>query len=183
MDRLNEIIKSVWDNKIENDFRNSCILNEDTLKNAFYCHLRNEMEKCIEYSDFRIYTECNDFGFSDYSQRPDLIIAKLNKETQGKRIEIEEIVAVIEFKYKSEKCTYVCDEIMHDVDKLKDYHRNIRKLSDNCRFYIGAITLGDFTQDEWIYDKRTIENWGKGRITELIAYEPNGELEFMSKDH
>lgn len=46
MERLNEIIKSVWDNKIENDFRNSCILNEDTLKNAFYCHLRNEMERC-----------------------------------------------------------------------------------------------------------------------------------------
>lgn len=182
---LHEIIKSVWMD-IETDYNNGCILNEDTLKNAFYFHLRTALAQGEEYADYRIFTECTDFGFSDHNKRPDMIVARITPEkSTGKRIEIQEqgIVAIIEFKYKSEKCAYVCEEVMHDFEKIRAYHRENGWLLPDCHFYIAAITLGDFTKDAWVYDKRTLENWAKGHLTELIAYEPDGKLEFTLIEH
>lgn len=183
MTSLHEIIKSIWA-ETETDYRNNFILNEDTLKNAFYFHLRTALAQSEEYADFRIFTECTNFGFSDNNKRPDMIIAHVDtSESNGKEINIQDIVAVIEFKYKSEQCTNVCEEVMRDFDKMRKYHRENRKLSPDSHFYIAAITLGDFTEDTWFYDKRTLENWAKGHLTELVAYEPSGELEFKSIEH
>lgn len=174
MEHLHEIIKSVWTD-IETDYNNSYILNEDTLKNAFYFHLRTALAQGEEYKDYRIFTECTQFGFSDGNKRPDMIIVKIsNKKADSQELTIDEIteqvVAVFEFKYKHEGCANVCEKVMYDFDKLRAYHRENRKLSTDCLFYVVAITHGEFTEDAWFYDKRTLNNWGKDRLKEFVAY-------------
>ena len=41
--KIDRTIKEVWINEIKNDLSNNYILYEDTLKNAFYFHLRNKL--------------------------------------------------------------------------------------------------------------------------------------------
>ncbi len=87
--KLDKVIKNIWLEDIKDDYEHNLILNEDTLKNALYFHLRTYFENTPEFYDLCIFTECTDYGFSSLSYRPDMII--VNTKT-------DEIVAVwIEF--------------------------------------------------------------------------------------
>lgn len=175
MNKLDRVIKEIWINELQKDFRKGLILNEDTLKNALYFHLRTHFGKDDSFKDLLIFTECNNFGFSDISHRPDLIIAKKNIANEP-NYKDKKVLAVFELKYKSSMCYAVESEIYNDLHKMKDY----KSTEDfkNCQFYNMAITLGDFNRPNWL-DKKATNNWAKGCVTELNAYEPNGILEFQ----
>lgn len=88
---LDRKIKKIWKNNIQTDYDNGLILNEDTLKNALYFHLRTYFEGNTNFETLCIYTECTEYGFSSLSYRPDMIIVDKNTD---------KIVAVFELKYK-----------------------------------------------------------------------------------
>lgn len=175
-EKLDRIIKGIWMNELQSDYRNDLILNEDTLKNALYYHLRTHFEKDSEFNDLFIFTECNDYGFCEMGCRPDLVIATkdYSKESNYKRIYIDEVLAVFELKYKAENCYNAADKIYCDFSKFKAY----KSLYPNSQFYNIAVTLGDFNRPAWL-DKRQTNNWADGCVTELIAYEPGGALAFQ----
>lgn len=176
MKKLDRVIKKIWKNELQNDFKNNLILNEDTLKNALYHHLRTYFEKDKTFKDLFIFTECYHYGFYEIGYRPDLIIAikdHKNKSTY-KDIRINDVIAIFELKYKSEKCSNIEDEIYHDFDKFKLY----KNIYPNCQFYNMAISLGDFNRPAWL-DKKSTNHWANGCVTELIAYEPKNELDFQ----
>lgn len=171
MKKLDRVIKEIWKNELQNDFKNNLILNEDTLKNALYHHLRAHFEKDKSFSDLLIFTECNDYEFFNLKYRPNLIIATKNHEKKStyKDIHINDVIAIFELKYKSDNCFKVEDKIYHDFDKLKSY----KNIYPNCQFYNMAITLGDFDRAEWLDINE--DEWAIGCVTELIAYEPNNK--------
>lgn len=182
MNNLHEIIRKIWMNEIQDDYIDDYILNEDTLKNSMYHHIRTEIEKHRAYKNLRIYTECTAFGFSNNNQRPDIIIAERIKDNNdSEKIWIEKIVAVFELKYKGEQCYNLSGLIQQDFHKMYDYKNNTSiPIADDCRFYVAAITPGDYEPGAWVTDRRTTENWAKGSVTELLAYgtgeKPNFEI-------
>lgn len=167
---LDRIIKETWKPRIERDYDNGLILNEDTLKNAVYYHLRTALEQHDLLKNLRIFTECTYFGFNQIHHkchmRPDMII-----------VNGEKVIAIFEFKYKSAKCYDLEGEIYRDYAKMNIYHRKNNCLDGKCQFYVAAITPTDFDCPAWL-TKRQTNNWAKGRVTELNAYAPNGEMKF-----
>lgn len=77
MKTLDKIIKNIWINNIQTDYGNGLILNEDTLKNTLYFHLRTYFESNTSFKNLYIYTECTEYGFSSLSYRPDMIIVDI----------------------------------------------------------------------------------------------------------
>ncbi len=169
--KLDTTIKMIWEKDVANDYDHNLILNEDTLKNALYFHLRTCFEKTPELEDFCIFTECTHYGFSALNYTPDMVIVD---------IKTDKIVAVFELKYKSRDCHYVEDLVYYDIRKLKDYMNTLDTLHIDCQLYITAITLGDFNRPNWL-DGRS--KWAKEKVTELIAYEPQGLIEFTVIPH
>ncbi|MBQ9853331.1 MAG: hypothetical protein IJO37_10525 [Ruminiclostridium sp.] len=167
---LDRAIKETWTQSVEKDYTDAYILNEDTLKNVFYHHLRVRMEQNGDLGFLRIYTECTGFGFNQIYQkkhlRPDMVVAN------G-----EQIVAVVEFKYKNMHCYDLEGEILRDYEKMRIYLRKGRCLDEKCQFYVATITPGEFSRPAWL-DKRQTNYWAKGRVTELNAYMPDGEMKF-----
>lgn len=171
VNKLDQIIKNTWLKDIKDDYDHNLILNEDTMKNAIYFHLRKYFESTPEFNDLCIFTECTCYGFSSLSYRPDMIIVDTKSD---------EIVAVFEMKYKSKYCYKVEDLVYRDFKKLKSYMNTLDTVHQKCQYYVVAITLGDFDRANWL-DERS--KWAKGKVAELIAYEPNGVLEFQVIPH
>lgn len=169
--QLDEIIKEIWLNEIQKDYNTGLILNEDTLKNVLYHHLRSHIEKSLELNDLVIYTECTKYGFSSIHMRPDMIIVE--KATQ-------KIVAIFEIKYKTIRNSRVEGAVYYDFDKIKEYINVLDSVHAHCNYYIAAITLGEYNRPNWL-DGRS--KWAKGHVTELIAYEPNQKLNFQIIPH
>lgn len=168
---LDKVIKTIWEKNIQEDYHNKLILNEDTMKNAIYFHLRKQFESIPEFNDLCIFTECTCYGFSSLRCRPDMII--VDKK-------IDEILAVFEMKYKSERCYKVEDLVYYDFKKLRSYMNTLETLNSKCQYYIVAITLGDFNRANWL-DNRS--KWAKGKVAELIAYSKNEKVKFEVITH
>ena len=92
----------------------------------------------------------------------------------------EKIVAVFELKYKSRNCHRVEDLVYYDFHKLKEYMDTLDTVHSECQYYIAAITLGEFDRANWL-DGRS--KWAKGKVAELIAYEPDGDINFQVIPH
>lgn len=60
---IDETIKAIWKNEIAEDYKKHWLLKEDTLKNAFYFHLRNQLDELLCNNDIRIFTEFTDDKF------------------------------------------------------------------------------------------------------------------------
>lgn len=170
-EQLDRTIKEIWINEIQKDYNDDMILNEDTLKNVLYHHLRSHLEKSFELNSFVIYTECTKYGFSTIHSRPDMIIVE--KDTQ-------KIVAIFEIKYKTVRNSRVEGAVYYDFDKIKEYINTLDSVHSKCNYYIAAITLGEYNRPNWL-DGRS--KWAKGRVNELIAYEPNETLSFQVISH
>lgn len=54
--QLDKEIKAIWVKNIQVDYDNGLILNEDTLKNALYFHLRTYFENNTNFKNLCIYT-------------------------------------------------------------------------------------------------------------------------------
>ena len=177
IEKLDRVIKSVWLNEIYCDFLSCKILNEDTLKNSIYYHLRTNFNYDINLKDLLIYTECTHYDFKkDLNYIPDIIIATkdFTKTPNYNDCYINDVIAILELKYKSKNCYRVDKLVYNDYDKLHKY----KSLYPNAQLYNCAITLGDFDRAEWL-DKEETNQWAKNCVTELNAYEPNEKIEFQ----
>lgn len=144
-------IKYIWEEKIKEDYTNGWLLKEDTLKNALYHHLRNELSTVFAENNIRVFTEYTDGEFKGTKKRPDMVIATSDKK---------ECIAVIEIKYK---VADVIDPIYADYDKLKGY---INDLNLNAHLYMATIWEEFDEPTSWI---RKNAAWAKGKVTELNA--------------
>ena len=86
MVKIDRTIKEIWLSEIKEDLSNSYILYEDTLKNAFYFHLRNKLGDLLERNDIRIFTEFHDGGLAGKGVVADIAIVKIgdNRDDHSK---------------------------------------------------------------------------------------------------
>lgn len=176
---IDEAIKSIWVNEIQKDYNENWFMNEDTLKNALYFHLRSRLEKLLSKNDLRIFTEFNDAEFSKSGFRPDMVIAyvDMNSDADCWRQAVTKSLAVIELKLKS---TFADKETIYaDYTKLEKY---IDLLGTDCKMYMATIWECEDDQTTWI---RKNAAWAKGRVTELNASWSWGNCkpQFYIKEH
>ena len=178
--KIEDVLCSIWKNQIKDDFDKIRILNEDTLKNAIYYHLRNELGELFDEHDIRILTEFTDGEFSGSGYRPDMVIATIDMASKANswRGATTECLAIIELKMKSRFIDNLA--ISADYDKLKCY---IEELNVKGRLYMATIWEYEDDASGWI---RKNAAWAKGRVTELNAsYKRNsdGETQFYVVNH
>ena len=164
---IDRAIKEVWINEIREDLDKSYILYEDTLKNAFYFHLRNKLKKLLVKNNIRIFTEFHDGKLSGKGVIADIAIVKIGDTEEGHiKDNIEKIYAMIELKYKGAQAPI--DPFVSDVKKMVEYIKD--KELEECQFYLGFIHEGEFDIKEisWIQNKKQ-ERLVQGRLTELSA--------------
>jgi hypothetical protein len=103
--RLDSVISSVWEKDILYDYKNHFLLMEDTLKNAFYHHLRTNLgDGFLKRHRIRIFTEYN-IG----KAVADIAIVSLRPKVafeEGEHLKerVDQVLAVIELKYKAGEC-------------------------------------------------------------------------------
>lgn len=164
LETIHRRIKYIWEEKIKEDYINGWLLKEDTLKNAFYHHLRAELASLFEANDIRIFTEFTDSKFKNRHYRPDMVIATVdldNAENDYYGDNVNDCLAVIEFKYKANFNSW--KDIAADYDKLESY---INHLNINGRLYMATIWEQEDDPTTWI---RKNAAWAKGKVTELNA--------------
>lgn len=159
---IDEAIISIWENEIQNDYKKLWLLKEDSLKNALYFHLRNNLEEIFNENDVRIFTEFTDCEFKHSGYRPDMVIAKVDPDADvaywGDAV--TECIAVIELKYKTGFAAN--EEIYADYDKLKYY---IDTLGVNSKLYMTTIWECEDDKTAWLEDAE----WAKDKVMELNA--------------
>lgn len=171
---IDKAIKQIWVNEIANDYAENFLLKEDTLKNAFYHHLRNRLDAILSEKNLRIYTEFNECGLKTRRKRADLAIVKMKDEPSNSEYlgeDVESVLALIELKFTSGGARSI-NTIFEDVAKTKNYIQD-KKYADmymNCQFYLGIIHEHTYKHSDlqWL-GKRQYNNWAKGRLTELNA--------------
>lgn len=176
---IDEILKSIWENEIQNDYNRIWFMNEDTLKNALYFHLRNKLEAVLSEYNLRIFTEFNDAEFSGGGFRPDMVIARVDMDSDVKywRQAVVDCPIVIELKFKS---TFADKETIYaDYDKLEKY---IESLGIGGKVYMATIWECEDYKTAWLDDNVA---WAKGKVTELNASLSwdNGEPQFYVVKH
>ena len=78
---IDEAIISIWKHELKTDYEAGWLLKEDTLKNALYFHLRSKLGKLFDENDIRIFTEFTDWKFKHSGYRPDMVIARVNTDS------------------------------------------------------------------------------------------------------
>ena len=179
MQIIDEAIKSVWENEIEQDYNANWIMNEDGLKTALYFHLRKRLGPFLVENNLRIFTEFQDAEFSGSGFRPDMVIARIdmNSEANCWRGAVTNCLAVLELKFKSRFLDK--EAIYADYEKLKVYTK-MPNLS--CRLYMATIWECEDDPTTWI---RKNAAWAKGKVTELNASfsRKTGEPQFYVASH
>ena len=177
--KIDETIKSIWKNEIADDYKNHWLLKEDTLKNAFYFHLRNQLGVLLSNNNIRIFTEFTDDKFGGTNFRPDIVIAEMdfNRHSEYFGDDVKKCLAVIELKYKNR--TTPAKTILNDYDKL---HKYVKELKINCNLYMATIWE---REDEETYWEDENSEWAIDRLTELNAsYKPDSqEMRFYIIEH
>lgn len=161
---LDRTIKKTWLEGVFDDYIDSHMLHEDSLKCAFYYHLRTALgDGWLRRHKLRIYAEYR----LPSGRRADIALVRLlpANERRGNHLsdDIETIVAIIEFKFKN--CLSP-DPFRNDIKKLREYAREY----PDCQLY-AAFIHEDIHGDgfSWFTAKQTA-NWAKGRVSELIGY-------------
>ena len=157
------MIKKIWTKEIKRDYKTGWLLKEDTLKNALYFHLRNELGVLFAENNIRIFTEFTDDKFKNTGYRPDMVIAEMDLDKEDGTYygdDVKECLAVIEIKFKTKNGA---DTISADYDKLEAY---ISKLNVNAHLYMATIWEEFDEPTTWI---RKNAAWAKDKVTELNA--------------
>lgn len=177
---IHDCVKQIWMNEIQVDYSSYRLLKEDSLKNAFYHHLRNRLgDTFLEEHDLQIWTEFNDGPLKGTGKRADLAIVKIDKEDASDGYWgncVDEVVALFELKFKA---TYTAvQDILGDVDKLRRY---IEDDQVDCQYYLVAIREIEAAELQYIDDQ---DLWAREKVTELLAsYSDECEMEFTIIEH
>lgn len=167
MKLIDKTIKEIWVKDIKNDINSMYVLYEDTLKNAFYYHLRNRLKNVLDDYNIRIFTEFHDGKLRNKGVRADIAIVEINKaECEHLKHNISKIYSIIELKYKGSRASVDC--FIKDVEKTMKYIKD-EELRE-CQFYLGFIHEEEFESDSisWLQNKKD-EKVANGRLTELSA--------------
>lgn len=171
MKEIHNAIEYVWKYDIASDYNNEFIWKEASLKCSLYRHLNNRLETLLRENNIRIYPE---YYIKDARQYADLAILEMKKEEEYKHIKehVKQELVIIELKFFSKENNI--DWAKGDIFKMKSM---LQKYGIDCHYYFGVIFENDC---EWLYfmDKRSTNNWAKGRVTELNAGYIDGELRF-----
>lgn len=176
---IDRTIRDIWKNEIAFDYEDGWLLKEDTLKNAIYFHLRTKLGKLFENNDVRIFTEFTDDKFKGTGCRPDIVIAKVNFDSEEKYYGkwVKECLCIMELKYKG---SYNAKQtILDDYEKL---HRYFQDFNVNCKMYMA--TIWEHEEGKINYERKN-SAWAKNRLTELNASynKSNGEMSFTIYKH
>ena len=160
---IDETIKEIWMNEISKDYNDRWLLKEDTLKNAFYYHLRRYLGELFDQNDIRIFTEFTDDKFSGTNFRPDIVIAQMDFDRKSDYYgdDVMHCLAVIELKYKNSLTP--AKVILDDYSKLYKY---VEELKLDCKLYMATIWEREDNESFWEPEE---SEWAKGRLTELNA--------------
>lgn len=175
--KIDRAIKEIWLNEIKDDFNNSYILYEDTLKNAFYYHLRIKLKALLKKNNIRIFTEFHDGPLSGKRLIADIAIVKISDSINDHiKNNIEKLYAIIELKHKAKRVSI--DYFISDLEKVTGYIKD-KKLK-GCQFYLGFIHEEEYDADEltWIQNEKQ-EKIVEGRLTELSANFYKGQDEIL----
>jgi len=181
LETIHRRIKYIWEEKIKEDYTDGWLLKEDTLKNALYHHLRNELSTVFAENNIRVFTEFTDGEFKGTKKRPDMVIATVDFDKDEHNgyygDDIEECIAVIEIKFKNANSA---DTIYADYDKLKEY---IDVFGVKSHLYMATIWECEDNPTTWV---RKNAAWAKGNVTELNASyikDTNCEPQFYVCEH
>lgn len=172
---IDATIKEIWMKNIPKDYREGYLINEDCLKMSLCYHLRRKLASVLRENNLRIYTEKY---FPGMKKKPDIIIAEIRDEypecSLYASIREEDVVAVLELKYRSDTAKSTSDWMKEDLQKLKAY---VQKSKLQCQLYFAVIYE---VECEWLHwmDGRSTNNWAAGRVTELDAGWIDGNIEF-----
>ena len=171
IDKINLTIQRIWKYDISKDYNNGWLLKEDTLKNAFYFHLRRRLGKFFDENNIRIFTEFTEDKFKGTHCRPDMVIAKVNDNEEL------EYLAVIEFKYKKGFTT--SNSIYADFKKLRKY---VNDFHIGCKLYMA--TIWEYEDDETCWEPEK-NKWAENKLVELNAsYKSKPyKMRFYIKEH
>jgi len=173
--RIDEAIKQSWTEDIYRDYKQHYILKEDSLKNAFYHHLRTRLgDGFMNRNRIRIFTE---FYLHD-NQRADIAIVQVipkfefdNSDRDHLSKRVDKVLAIIELKHKSPSCKR--EVFIEDVLKVKKYIK--LKEFDICNFYLGFIHESPIDKP-WLTQRQS-QTWAKGRLTELSIFWGDGGID------
>lgn len=162
---VDRVIKEVWINNIMSDYDNNFLLLEDSLKNAFYSHLRAKLTDTFLLSNnIRIFTELK----TGHKERIDIAVVKIDdNEAAHLSDRIVEYLAVIELKYKAENTPII--PFLQDIEKTRRYLK--RQGMKDCQYYLGFIHEEEYSLEEtsWLTEKEQ-RTWAAGSLTELSGF-------------
>lgn len=180
IETIKNTLISVWEKNIKNDYENTYLIQEDTLKCSLYHHLRNELGELLNQHNLAILTEYRGNEFVGTNYRPDIVIVKLKDNCNEPYFvdRIEKLMFVIELKYK-DSSNGSTNDIYSDCDKIKEY---MKMLNDDCQFILAVIQETKWDEPFWFEEDD--KKLGKNRVTELVASyknEKRKELEFLHR--
>lgn len=173
--KIDQTIKEIWLKNIPKDFDEGYIINEDCLKISLCYHLRRKLATLLKENNLRIYTEKY---FPEIKKKPDIIIARIRDDYEENdlytSIREEDVVALLELKFKSDPAASTENWMKDDVWKLKEYVQNSKI---DCPLYFAVIYEVECSWLSWL-DGRSTNNWAANRVTELDAGYIDGKFEF-----
>ena len=172
---IDKTIKEIWVNEIKNDYEGDYLLKEDSLKNSMYFHLRTKLDTILKKYNLRIFPE---YSFPELKCRADLVIVQMDTESENYYLKerVKNIIAIFELKYVNVSTNDRATEqwILNDIRKFKRY---IQKGKMDAQFYFAVIYENERASSTWM-DKRSSNNWAKGKVTELNALWVSDEMKF-----
>lgn len=164
--KIHETIIEVWRYDIKSDYNQYLLLREDTLKNAFYYHIRNRLgDAFMKDNHLAIFTEFK----IDTNETIDLVVVKLDMEkVNDYKLKdcVKEIVAIVEIKYKDQIVSE--KEFIKDVNKIINYMNKFK--FEYTRFFLAFIREKYFYEDGVTNFLSKFENLPSGKIVELLSY-------------
>ncbi|XKK15617.1 hypothetical protein HFP64_27980 [Bacillus sp. AC79A.1] len=165
IEKIDTAIKKVWTEDLKIVYANYFLLKEDSLKNAFYFHLRNRLgEDFLNNNNLRIFTE-----YFINGERIDLAIVEIDSiavEDYHLSDCIIRVLAAVEMKYKGSS---VSDDVFYgDVNKILSF---INSWGNETKHYLAFIQEKYFKTGDvvnWLEDEQASKV--KGKVTELYAY-------------
>lgn len=158
---IHNAIKHIWQNNLKEDYEKGWLWREDSLKNAFYFHLRNTLGKeFFETNGLRIVTELN---LDDYYYRVDLAVVRVDDEYE---LQQNEPIALVEFKFKNSSCAP--EIITSDIKKFQQLCKDPAFAS--AYFYLAILHEEHYSRNDasWLDGRQW--RWARSYLTELSGF-------------
>ncbi|MZP28710.1 hypothetical protein GTO91_03120 [Heliobacterium undosum] len=168
MDRITDYIQAIiadlWVKEVSKDYNDHFLLKEDSLKCAFYYYLRLKLgDGWLIRHRIRVYPEYH----LSKRRKADLAIVRVEHKSnrKGRHLSecVEDVLAIIEFKYK---VAHVEDPFIEDRNKLRSYAEDYKE----AHLYACFVHEKLYENPPSWFDGRQTNGWAEGRVSELIGY-------------